>query len=213
MFRLAIVGLAIAAAFPPGRLAAAAGKTPPPEPPKAESGSPATRRVDYVLKPGDLLRVQVFQEEDINRQGEVRISQESTIVLPLIGAVDLKGKTVRQAEELIRKLYDADYLVNPQVSVHVVEYAPRSVDVVGALINPGVVFFPKEEGLTLLGAISRAGSFSRLADKKRVVLKRTMPDGRIETFKIDVEELMKGDTSETWPLEPGDVITVPERIL
>jgi polysaccharide export outer membrane protein len=133
--------------------------------------------------------------------------------LPLIGTVDVRGKTVRQAEDQIRRLYDADYLVNPQVNLTVLEYAPRSVDVVGAVNTPGVVYFPKEEGMDLIGAISRAGSFNRLANKKQVTLKRTLSDGRTETYRIDVDELMKGDTTERWLLQPGDVITVPERIL
>jgi hypothetical protein len=52
-----------------------------------------------------------------------------------------------------------------------------------------------------------------LADKKRVTLKRTISDGTSETKTINVEELMKGDSSETWPLQPGDVINVPERVI
>lgn len=168
-------------------------------------------KVDYVLQPSDLIRVQVFQEPDLNL--EVRISQECNVVLPLIGKVDLTGKTARQAEELIRGLYERDYLVNPQVNLIVVEYVPRNVFVLGAVGNPGVVLFPREQGLTLLDAISRAGSFNRLADKKHVTLKRTTADGESKTFTINAEEIAKGDTTETWPVLPNDVITVPERIL
>lgn len=166
---------------------------------------------DYILKPQDLIRIQIFQEPDLNR--ELRISQESTVALPLIGTIEFKDKTVRQAEELIRKLYDSDYLVNPQVNITVVEYAPRTMEVFGAVTNPGVIVFPREEQLTLTGAISRAGSFSRLANKKAVTLKRTMPDGKIQTWIVNVDELTKGETTNTWPLQPGDVVTVPERIL
>lgn len=178
---------------------------------KGEGGRPEAAAGDYVLQPQDLVRVQVFQEPDLER--ELRISQEASIALPLVGTVDVRNKTVRQAEELIRKLYDADYLVNPQVNLTVLEYAPRSVDVVGAVNTPGVVYFPKEEGLTLIGAISRAGSFNRLANKKQITLKRTSPDGQTETYRIDVDELMRGETADKWHLQPGDVITVPERIL
>jgi polysaccharide export outer membrane protein len=73
--------------------------------------------------------------------------------------------------------------------------------------------FPREQGLTLLDAISRAGSFNRLADKRHVTLKRTNADGKSETYTINAEDLAKGNTTETWPLLPNDVITVPERIL
>ena len=71
----------------------------------------------------------------------------------------------------------------------------------------------QEQGLTLIGAISRAGSFNRLADRKRVTLKRTKSDGSAEIFTINVEELMKGESNLTWPLQPNDVINVPEKIL
>ncbi len=166
---------------------------------------------DYVLQPQDLIRIQIYNEPELSR--ELRISQEGKVELPMIRSVDLAKKTVRQAEELIRNLYDADYLVNPQVNISVVEYSPRSVEVFGSVGNPGMVFFPKEEGLTLTGAISRAGSFTRLANKRQVTLKRPMPDGTFKVFTINVEDLTKGDATESWPLQPGDVISVPERIL
>lgn len=176
-----------------------------------DAGQPEAASGEYVLQPQDLIRVQIFQEPDLNR--DLRLSQEFSVTLPLIGTIDLKDKKVRQAEELIRKLYDADYLVKPQVNITVVEYAPRTMEVFGAVGIPGVIVFPREEQLTLTGAISRAGSFNRLANKKAVTLKRILPDGKIETFAVNVEELMKGETSNTWPLQPGDVVTVPERIL
>ena len=166
---------------------------------------------DYVLQPSDLIRIQIFQEDDLNR--EVRISQEYTVKLPLVDTVDLKDKTARQAEEHIRDLYGRDFLAKPQVNLFVLEYAPRRVFVAGAVATPGVVLFQQEQGLTLIDAISRAGSFNRLADKKRVTLKRTKPDGSTETFTINVDDVMKGDTNQTWPLQPNDVITIPEKIL
>ena len=172
---------------------------------KAEAG-----KGDYVLQPQDLIRVQIFQEEELNR--EVRISQESSVNLPLIGTVDLKGKTARQAEELIRELYDRDFLVNPQVNLTVLEYAKRYVNILGAVGSPGVVLFPQEESLTLIEAITRAGGFARIADRKHVTLKRTNADGKTETSVINADDLMKGRTNDTWPLQPGDVISVPEII-
>ena len=181
--------------------------------PKTDTTKAGSTKADYVLQPSDLIRVQVFQEEDINKQGDVRISQEYTVTLPLIGSVDLRGKTARQAEEMIRALYDRDYLVNPQVNLIVLEYVPRNVFVSGSVGLQGVVPFPREQGLTLIDAISRAGGFNRLADKKHVTIKRTDAEGKTDTFIINAEDLMKGDSTETWPLQPNDVITVPERIL
>ena len=168
---------------------------------------------DYVLQPMDVLRVQVFQEDDINKQGEVSISQEHTVFLPLIKTISLKGKTVRQAETMIRELYDRDFLVNPQVSVIVLKYAERSVNVIGAVNNAGRVQFPQEGRLNILDAISLAGGQNRLSDLKRVKLTRHTPNGDVSTQEIDVDALMKRGGRDAVPLEKGDVIFVPERIL
>ena len=121
--------------------------------------------------------MQVFQEDDLTR--DVRLSQEYTVTLPLIGTVNLKDKTVRQAGELIRDLYNRDYLVNPQVSVIVLEYATRTVNVLGAVNTPGAVSFPPEQPMTLLDAIAKAGGFSRLADRSKVKLTRARSDGTV----------------------------------
>ncbi len=166
---------------------------------------------DYVLQPQDLLRVQVFQEEDINRLGEVSVSQEHTIALPLINTVDVKGKTVRQVEALIRELYSKGYLVNPQVQVIVLKYAERSVSVMGAVNNAGRVLFPGERALTLLEAIANAGGPSRLANMKKVTLTRRRANGESDAQEINAEELRTRGGKDI-PLEKGDVIFVPEKI-
>ncbi len=204
-----ILALALGAVCAPAAPSAAQAKSDATRADAAKADAPG--KLDYVLQPSDMIHIQVFQEEDLNR--EVRISQECSVNLPLIGTVDLTGKTARQAGELIRDLYERDYLVHPQVNLIVVEYVPRNVTVAGSVAAQGLVPFPREQGLTLIDAISRAGGFTRLADKKHVTLKRTNADGTSDTFIINAEELMKGDTTATWPLQPNDVITVPERIL
>ncbi len=178
------------------------------------SGNSAGTSVDYLLQPQDMLKVQVYQEDDINRQGEVSISQEFSINLPLIGTISLKGKTARQAEAMIRDLYNKDYLVNPQVSVQVTKYAERSVNIFGAVNSAGRKQFPPERGLTILDAISLAGGHSRLANLKNVKLTRNRPEGgEPETVTINVEELMKGGGKDQIQLQPDDVIYVGERMI
>jgi polysaccharide export outer membrane protein len=167
---------------------------------------------DYLLQPQDLLRMQIFQEPDMLR--EIRISQEGTINLPLINEVDLRNKTLRQAEQLIRDRYDRDFLVNPQITLVVVEYAKRTVNVLGNVNLPGAIPFPQEGRLNLIDAITRAGGFNRLADRKRVRLTRTTADGKTETTEINADQLMnKGASAEKWDLKVGDTIYIPERVL
>lgn len=174
---------------------------------RAQSDAAST---DYVLQPSDLIRIEVFKEPDLLR--EVRISQESSVTLPLIGTIDMKGKTVRQAEELIRGLYDKDFLVNPQINLTVLEYTQRTVQVVGQVNNPGSVVFTPEQKMGLVEAIARAGGHTRLANLKLVQLTRTDADGKTETSTVNVEELMKGRSNEQWLLKKGDIVLVPERV-
>lgn len=176
----------------------------------ADSSSKATApKADYVLQPSDLLRIEVFQEEDFKQ--EVRISQEFSINLPLIGRVNLQGRTLREAQSLIRDLYNKDYLVNPQVTVTVIDYAKTSVNVLGSVNNAGPIQFPPEQGMTLMDAITKAGGFNRLADKKKVALTRTV-DGKTERTLINTEDILKG-TAKDIPLLKDDVINVPESLL
>jgi polysaccharide export outer membrane protein len=64
--------------------------------------------------------------------------------------------------------------------------------------------------MTLLDAITRAGGFNRLADRRRVRLSRNGPAGDKLNFEINTDAVLKGASSETWLLQTDDVIFVPE---
>jgi polysaccharide export outer membrane protein len=175
------------------------------------SGATASNSsTDYMLRPADILQIKVFQEEDLTR--EVSVSREYAISLPLIGAVDLRNRSVRQAEDLIRQLYDRDFLVNPQVTVVVIKYAERAVNVIGQVNSPQAVPFPAERGLTLLEAIARAGGFNRLADRANVKITRTDDKGISTTFTVNAEKLLDSSKmTNLVTLQVDDVVFVPEK--
>lgn len=198
--RLACLALTVVAGFFPAFSAAQSAGAP------AAVGSATS---DYTLRPSDILQVKVFQEEDLTR--EVSVSREYAVSLPLIGTVDLKNRSVRQAEELIRQLYDRDYLVNPQVTVIVLKYAERAVNVIGMVNAPQAVPFPPERGLTLLEAVARAGGFNRMADRGNVKITRTDDKGVSTTFSVNAEKLLDSKSSNMWSLQVDDVVYVPEK--
>lgn len=176
------------------------------------AGLPASAAsADYKLLPSDYIQIRVFQEEELTR--EFSVSQDYTISLPLIGTVDVRGRSLRQTEELVRQLYDRDYLVNPQITLVVLRYAERAVNVIGAVNAPQAVPFPPERGLTLIEAIARAGGFSRLANKSAVRIVRTDDKGVNTTYTVNVDRLIDGRSASSWPLQVDDVIEVPERFL
>lgn len=182
--------------------------------PPALSAGAAEPRVsgDYQLQPGDVVRVQVFQEPDMDR--ELRVSQDGQISLPMIGQIEVKDRTLTSVEKNVRDLYDRDYLVNPQVNITIITYQRRTVNVMGAVNAPQAVEYPPEQSLTLIDAISRAGGFNRFADRKKVRLTRSTGEGRPpENFIINADQLIVGTATERWVLLKDDVIFVPESVL
>ncbi len=176
-----------------------------------DEARPAGRLATYQLRPMDLVKVQVLHEPDLDR--ELRISQDYTIVVPLIGVVEVKERTVRDAELLITELYQRDYLVNPQINITVLEYSQRTINVLGAVNSPGSVVIPPEKNITLLDAIARSGGFSRLANRNKVSLTRTKPDGQTVNYTINADQLVSGDSNSHSTIQDGDVLFVPERML
>lgn len=172
---------------------------------------PAQEMADYKLQPGDVVKMQIFQVPDLDR--EVQVSVKGEILLPLIGRLVVKDRSLRIVEQTVRALYDKDYLVNPQVNMMVIKYSSRAVNVIGAVNAPQAIEFPPNQTLTLLDAISRCGGFNRFANRKSVRLTRTSSDGHMDNFTINTDSLISGKNSERWELESGDIIFVPESIL
>jgi len=163
---------------------------------------------NYVLQPSDIVRLQIYQEPDLETQ--FRVPQDGEYHFPLIGPVNIQGLTIREVENLLRELYDRDYLVRPQLNLLILEYAQRRVNVIGSVNQPGTVVFPPEESMTIVDAISRAGGVSRLGRSNNVVLTRTGPDGKVETITVNIDDIIQG-RSPNIPLQKDDFIFVPER--
>jgi polysaccharide biosynthesis/export protein len=85
---------------------------------------------DPRLTAGDLISIHVFEQVDYNP--EVRLSADGSVLLPLVGIVQLNGLTVSQAEELLeQRLIDAQIYRNPQVTIQLVEGPNQVATVVG----------------------------------------------------------------------------------
>lgn len=162
---------------------------------------------NYEIQPGDLLEVTIFQEPDMNRT--VRVSGQGTVNLPLAGSTTVGGLTVPKAEDLLSQKL-GPYLKFPQVSVLIKEYANKQVYVLGEVKKPGSIELPKERKLTVLEAITLSGGFTEIAaqDRTRILRKR---NGRSEFISIQISKITKeGDKNADLPLEPNDVVFVPQ---
>ena len=167
--------------------------------------------VNYRIKPSDILFVQVFQQQDLDK--EARVEADGTITLHLIGRVNVEGLTVSEAREKITELYNRDYLVNPQIDLQVVQFNMEQVQVLGQVRSPGSIGIPPDEELTLLQAISRSGGFTRLARKGSVQIRREAEDGETRVFVINATDLISDPDSEGFILQDGDIVFVDERII
>jgi polysaccharide export outer membrane protein len=150
---------------------------------------------EYTLGAGDLVRITVFGQSDL--RVETRLSNVGIIRYPFLGDITLTGKTVNQVEQLIDKGLRGDYLVNPSVSVTVVEYRPFFID--GEVKKPGG--YPYQPGLTVDKAAALAGGYTeRAATKGEMIVNRSV-NGIDTTISLRASDMIM----------PGDIISIQAR--
>jgi len=179
---------------------------------KAPCQTPKTAEMpddgNYILAPNDLIQVKVFQEDDL--LSTLRVSRDNTVTFPLIGIVKIGGRSPQEAARVIQDALAKDYLVNPQVTLTVIQYSKRHFTVLGQVQKPGAYDIPDREQMTLLQAIGTAGGYTRIADPSKITLKRSV-DGKESVIKLDAKR-MANENGSTFEILPGDVITVGESI-
>lgn len=161
----------------------------------------------YRLAPNDLVEVKVYLEPDLDAKGVV--DEFGCINLPLLGAVKVAGKTPAEAANLIKALYEKDYLTQANVNLTVVEFAKRQFTVLGQVQKPGVFEYPALRPVTILEAIGLAGGFTRLANQSNVMVQR-YENGVVRIFKIDVKQMLNNPKQQPFFILPDDVVTVGE---
>jgi polysaccharide export outer membrane protein len=172
-----------------------------------ETLKPAQISDDYRIMPADILDIAVFQETDLKSM--LRVSNEGAIAFPLIGVVSVGGMTPQQAAQAIGGKLAQGYLINPQVSVTVMEFAKRRFTVLGEVQKPGSYDMPDQQGVTVLQAIGMAGGYTRIANAGKVTLMRRV-DGKQKTFDLNAKKMATGKGEAAFSVLPGDVITVAE---
>lgn len=159
----------------------------------------------YRIGPYDLLKIEVFQVQELSRQE--RVNDEGNVTLPLIGSVRVAGLTPREAEQAIAAKLGEEYLQNPQVNIFVAEYASQKVTVTGRVKKPGV--FPVAGRTTLMQAIALAGGLDDVAKKEEVVVFRKQPTGSVSAYVVDMAAVEEGKLTD--PVIVGDDrIVVPK---
>lgn len=164
----------------------------------------------YRIGVDDSVRVAVWQNPDLNVTVPVR--PDGKISVPLVGDVEAGGKTPEEVAADI-KLKLENFVRNPQVTVIVDqlrshEYLSR-VRVTGAVRTP--ISVPYRQGMTVLDAVLAAGGTNEFAAADRTELYRK-EDAGTRSYAIRLDRILqKGELGTNYEVQPGDVITVPER--
>jgi protein involved in polysaccharide export with SLBB domain len=186
---LACIGSVLVGCFEPDH-----SLIPPAEPVVVTSG----------LNSGDTFEVRVFGEPDVG--GSFQVQEDGSIVFPLLGRIDVVGKTQAQLAATLQQRLADGYLRDPQVTVVLTARENLEVSVLGQVQKPGT--FPYVEKLTLVQAVSDAGGLTEIAHKRRVKLTRRTSAGQ-QTYEVSIKAITEGREADI-PLQPGDIVFVPE---
>jgi protein involved in polysaccharide export with SLBB domain len=163
----------------------------------------------HLLIPNDVVEVKVYRQPDLDTKA--RVSEDGTVTLPLLGSVKVGGMTAEQARALVRDLLAKDYLVNPQVTLSIVDYAKSMFTVLGEVQRPGTYELPPEQSLNLLQAVAMAGGYTRLGAPGKVSVQR-MEQGQKRVFRVDTNAMASDEKGAMFDVLPGDMITVGEKV-
>lgn len=198
IFRALIVAIALSlAAFVPGTSA------------EAQQGN-------YAIRPGDTLRLEVLEDETLNRS--LLVLPDGRISVPMAGNLMVAGRTLGQVERSIASALASSFALRPTVYVGISSLAeildePAAVFVLGEANNPGRVTVEPET--TVLQLFAQVGGFTSFAALKRIQLRRTDPQTGTETiYTLNFKEIQAGRSPNGLvQLQDGDVIMVPQRRL
>ncbi|MDQ2639198.1 MAG: polysaccharide export protein [Pseudomonadota bacterium] len=174
----------------------------------AETSGPVRVSPDYMIGPGDTLRVDVWQNPELSMAG-IPVLPDGRISTPLVRDMVAVGKnTTTLAKDIEAKL--TEFVRSPQVTVTVMHAASAfsQVKIIGQVNQPQAMAY--REGMTILDAVLAAGGLAEFAAGNRAKLLRT-ENGKQKEIRLRLGRLLNdGDLSQNHPLRPGDVLVVPE---
>lgn len=149
---------------------------------------------EITLNPGDVVRVQVYREEELN--GDFLVDEEGLVVLPLIGERRVTGIPVRRLRSELTEAYRV-HLRNPSINITPL----RRINVLGEVNKPGL--YPIDPTVSLAGAVATAGGATSTGDLGRI---RIVRGNQVIRQRVGVAM-----TLEAASIRSGDQIIVDRR--
>lgn len=168
------------------------------------TGQPAADDPAYKIGAQDVIKIDVWREDQLTRTVPVR--PDGKITLPLLNDIQAAGLTPMELAGVIRDEL-RKYVNNPQVTVSVTEINSRRIYVNGEVNKPGA--YQLLPHMTVLQALSGSGGFTTFARMKGIYVLRNV-NGKAMKIPFNYKEAIKGkNMDQNIELEPGDVIVVP----
>lgn len=171
----------------------------------AQSTQPSAKAPEsYTVQPGDVLRITVWKEENLDR--EVLVRPDGGISFPLVGDVEARGRTVEELrDEVSARL--VEFIPAPAVTVSVTEIVGHKIFVIGKVNRPGD--FVLNQDIDVMQALSMAGGTTAFAKTNRIKVLRRIDDKQL-AIPFKLAEVEKGvNLEQNIKLQNGDVVVVP----
>jgi len=167
--------------------------------------TPAQAEQEYLLGPGDIVRISVFKNPDLSL--DARVSEVGAIGFPLIGSVPVSGLTLPGAERKIAQmLKDGGFVLNPQVNILLTQALGNLVSVLGEVNTPGR-YSIETAGGHLSGMLATAGGIAQTGGD--VVIVTGVRNGKPFRREIDIVKMsLSGNTADDIELYGGDTLFV-----
>ncbi len=158
---------------------------------------------EYLVGPGDVISIVVYNNDDLKTK--VRVASNGTIVVPLLGAVNVNKKSISAITEKLTGLFANGYIINPQINVFVDEFRSRKVVILGNVRNPGIIELSGPT--TFLELVSKAGGFDKDAGDAATI-KRKIGD-KDTVIPINLTSLVKGgDLDQNIQINDEDTVYI-----
>lgn len=168
----------------------------------------------YIIGPGDILNLEVFDENAYS--GQYEVMKDGNVILPLVGYVKLEGLSLEKATEKISNSYSKE-LLRPQVYLSLTKARPITVSLLGEVYNPGIyTILPKNNShSTLIDALQKGGGITKESNLKDVVLIRKLYNQKSNYKKTNLnlfDLIIEGDLSQNPILYDGDIIKIEKGV-
>ncbi len=166
------------------------------------------RADDYLVGPGDVLGITVYDNDDL--QTRVRVGDDGTVIMPLIGQVKVSDLTITGIRDKIAQLLSEGYLVNPQVNVFIEEFRSKKVVILGRIRTPGLIEL--RGPINLLELISKAGGLESDAGDTATIKRKEKGQDRLITINLD-SLIEGGDITQNIPILDGDTVVIAKSAM